>query len=98
MSDNNRPDFEKIKSSISIPQALEFYTVTLKKSGTRLVGVCPIHGGTNPRGFSVSTDSQVWYCFGKCGRGGSVLDLVAALEDCSILEAAKILEDRFGLA
>ena len=97
MMSEKRPDFEQIKSNVSISRALSFYGVTLKQSGKRLVGACPVHSGNNPRSFTVSEDDQVWYCHSQCGRGGSVLDLVAELEKCSLVEAAQILTDRYAL-
>ncbi|KUO56859.1 MAG: hypothetical protein APF80_13405 [Alphaproteobacteria bacterium BRH_c36] len=90
-------DFTKIKNALPIDIALAHYGITLKVSGPRLVGCCPIHDGTNKRAFVVSTDHRAWHCFGDCKRGGTVLDLVRALEKCSLVEAAKIIAKRYGL-
>lgn len=58
---------------------------------------CPIHRGTNPRTFVVSTAKNAWRCFGDCNRGGNVIELVAALENLSPTEAARLLAERLGI-
>jgi DNA primase len=92
------PTFTTIKDRVPIDIALAHYGVTLKLQSKRLVGCCPIHHGSNSRAFVVAPDRRSWYCFGDCSRGGSVLDLVVALEDCSLPEAARILAKRHGVA
>ena len=91
-------DFNRIKDAVPVDIALAHYGITLKPSGGRLVGCCPIHDGTNKRAFVVSPDRRAWHCFGDCAGGGSVLDLVSALEKCSLTEAAQILAKRHGLS
>ncbi|KUO56028.1 MAG: hypothetical protein APF80_12365 [Alphaproteobacteria bacterium BRH_c36] len=88
---------DNIKASVPIDIALAHYGITLKVSGNRLTGVCPIHHGSNKRAFVVSADRRAWYCFGDCRRGGSVLDLVMTLENCSLSEAGDRLADRYGV-
>ena len=44
--------------------------VTLRKSGSRLWGLCPFHDEKTPS-FQVHEDKQIFYCFG-CGAGGDV--------------------------
>ena len=39
--------------------------------------------------------SGAWHCHGACQRGGNVLDLVAALERCSVIEVAIVLTEQF---
>lgn len=87
-------DFNAIKAQVPINVALAFYGVRLKHAGAKLTGCCPVHNGSNPRAFTVSADRRFWYCFGDCVRGGSVLDLVAGIEDCSLVEAAKLVSER----
>jgi DNA primase len=90
----NTPTLTDIKAKVPVDIALAHYGVTLKQQAARLVGCCPIHHGSNNRAFVVSPDRRTWYCFGDCARGGSVLDLAMALEDCSLSEAARILAER----
>ncbi len=91
------PKFSTIKNRVPVDVALTHYGVTLKQQASRLVGRCPIHGGSNDRGFVVSPDRRSWYCFGDCSRGGSVLDLVMELEEASLTEAAAILVQRYHI-
>jgi DNA primase len=93
------PDMQRIKREIRIDAVLAHYQAApLKASGHARVGPCPIHGASKTsRAFRVSADGRAWYCFGACQRGGSVLDLVAALERCSIRAAAELIAARFGV-
>src|SRR5260221_6959222 len=71
-------------------KVLNLYGVlaTFKRSGNRLSGPCPIHGGSNPTQFRVDTDKNLWNCFSECKHGGNVLDFIAKKEDISIHDAA----------
>lgn len=50
---------------------------------------CVIHNDRNPS-MSVDFDQGLWYCH-ACKVGGSAYDLIMQLENCSFLEAKKIL-------
>ena len=91
------PDMQHIKRDVTIVSALAHYSaLPLKASGAGFSGPCPIHGASkSSRAFHVSADGRAWYCFGACSRGGSVIDLIAELEGCSIKEAAALLANRF---
>jgi len=45
-----------------------FSRVSFKRSGRKLVGLCPLHSEKTPS-FNVDPDALSWHCFG-CGRGG----------------------------
>jgi len=83
-------DFRDIRSRITMEQVLEHYGVlhTFKRTGDRLSGPCPIHGGTNPSQFRVDTEKNVWNCFSECKHGGNTLDFIARKENVSIHDAA----------
>jgi DNA primase len=85
-------DFEIIKRRVPITTALERYGIQgLRRSGkTHLRGRCPLHGGEGQDTFHVDTAEQVFHCF-SCQAGGSVLDLVSAMEQCGLREAAERL-------
>lgn len=85
-------DFEAIKHRVPIAAALERYGVQgLRRSGkVHLRGRCPLHSGEGSDTFHVDTAQQVFHCF-SCRAGGSVLDLVAAVEHCGLREAAEKL-------
>ena len=63
MPNSNWIDYKKIKEAISIKDVLARYALLdkLKQSGSNLVGVCPIHGGNNPRQFSVNPGKNIYY-------------------------------------
>jgi DNA primase len=88
-------DFKTVKAAVSMLQILDHYQITerLKRSGDNLSGCCPLHDGSNPTQFRVSLSKNCWNCFGKCKRGGNILDFVALKDGIPLREAAlKICE------
>lgn len=93
-------EFEAIKRTTPLMAVLEHYRIgELKRSGkNHLRGRCPLHRGEGRETFHADTAEQVFHCF-SCGAGGSVLDLVAAIERCDLRQAAEKLSDwRYSLA
>jgi hypothetical protein len=89
-------DFRAIKQAVTIDMVLSRYGIVLKKSGHELRGKCPIHRGSNNKHFTANTNKNVFKCFfAQCGAHGNVLDFVAAMERCSVREAAVKLKDWF---
>lgn len=99
---NRKPfvDFRAIREKLTMEQVLAHYGVldTFKRTGTRLSGPCPIHGGSNPTQFRVDTERNLWNCFSECKNGCNVLDFIARKEDISINEAAIKACDWFKIA
>ena len=87
-------NFADIRARVSLEDVLlRFYGIdTLRRTGTKLVGPCPVHGGDNTRAFHADTSKNVWHCFTRCGRGGNALDLVAAKEGIGVRDAALKLQ------
>lgn len=87
-------EFAAIKRAVPLVAVLEHYRINeLRRSGrNQLRGRCPLHGGEGRETFHVNTTEQVFHCF-SCGAGGSVLDLVAAVEGCGLREAAEKLSE-----
>jgi DNA primase len=83
-------DFKAVKAAITMEQILEHYGLLdkFKRSGDSLSGPCPIHKGSNPTQFRVSTEKNIWHCFSECKHGGNTLDFIAKMEDVSIHAAA----------
>lgn len=91
-------DFRIIKAAVTMQMVLDRYGVTLKKSGHELRGKCPIHRGSNNKHFTVNVSKNVFKCFFmECGAHGNVLDFVAAMERCSVRDAAIKLRDFFKI-
>lgn len=89
-------DFAAIKARHSIESVLERrYNLVLKRAAGGWLIKCPIHGEQKGTSFGVNERKQLWRCYGKCQSGGSVLDLVMAMEGAAnALAAAEILEGR----
>jgi DNA primase len=94
-------DFKAVKAAVSMVRILDHYDLTnqFKRSanGDTLTGRCPIHKGENPTQFRISVSKNCWNCFGRCQRGGNILDFVSRMEECSIRQAAIRIADWFGL-
>ncbi len=86
---------EDVKDKNDIVDVISSYT-TLKKSGTSYVGLCPFHSEKTPS-FHVSSDKQLYYCFG-CGAGGTVINFIEAAENLDFLETVRFLAERAGIA
>src|SRR5215467_7971053 len=96
--ENNWVDFKVIKQLVTIEMALGRYGVKLRRSGKELRGKCPIHHGEGENTFHANTEKNIFQCFsGACKAKGNVLDFVAAMEKCSIREAAERLQSLFSL-
>jgi DNA primase len=88
----NRLDFAAIKRGVSLESVLRQYRVQLRRCGTdQYRGCCPIHGGEGRDAFHVNLARNIFHCF-ACGAGGTVLDFVAAMEGCTLREAASKLQ------
>src|SRR5438105_15750247 len=68
---------------------------SLRRRRNQLEGACPIHRGKRDDSFRASLSKNVFHCF-ACQASGNVLDFVAAMERCSIREAALRLQQWFG--
>jgi CHC2 zinc finger len=88
----NGHDFAAIKAAHPIVPFLESRGTYLHRHGKYHVGKCPIHAEKNGRSFAVWPDEGKWKCFGKCGCGGDITDLLAKLEQVTVAEAADRLE------
>jgi len=85
-------DFKSIKRAVKLESVLRHYHVELRRSGKdQYRGCCPIHRGEGREAFHVNLARNVFHCF-ACEAGGTVLDFVAAMEGCSLVEAARRLQ------
>jgi hypothetical protein len=89
-------DFRVIKAAVTMQMVLGQYGISLKQSGQELRGKCPIHRGSNNKHFTANVSKNVFKCFfAECGAHGNILDFVAAMERCSVRDAAVKLGDWF---
>ncbi|MFZ7945432.1 DNA primase [Neobacillus sp. 19] len=85
---------DQIRQAVDIVEVISDY-VQLKKQGRNYFGLCPFHGESTPS-FSVSTDKQIFHCFG-CGAGGNVFSFLMELEGMSFQEAAIKLASKVNI-
>ena len=92
-------DFRAVKAAITMEQLLQHYGILdqFKRTGDSLNGPCPIHTGSNPTQFRVSTTKNLWNCFSDCEHGGNTLDFITKMEKCSIHAAALKAIEWFNL-
>jgi DNA primase len=90
MSKTKFVDFKAVKAAITMEQLLQHYGILdqFKRGTDSLNGPCPIHKGSNPTQFRVSTTKNIWNCFSDCEHGGNALDFICKMEKCSIHAAA----------
>lgn len=93
---SNWVNFSAVKRAVSLEAVLGHYQVDLRRRGDQLQGCCPIHQGRRDDSFRAHLTRNVFHCF-ACQARGNVLDFVAAMERCSIREAALRLQQRFGV-
>ena len=96
----------QVAKQVPIVRILAHYGVQLHATGGELRGQCPLPEHTSREShnsFSVNTARNVWCCqsqsciHARDGElGGTVLDLVARMERCSVREAAVKLTEWFG--
>src|SRR3954451_9143114 len=84
----------EIRQAVDIVELISDY-VQLKKQGRNYFGLCPFQGESTPS-FSVSSDKQIFHCFG-CGAGGNVFSFLMELEGISFQEAAIKLADKANI-
>jgi len=95
MQKDNENIFSFIKERAPIFNVISEH-VSLKKAGLYWKGPCPFHD-EKTASFTVSPSREIFYCFG-CHTGGDVITFVAKIENCTPLEAAKYLADRYNIA
>ena len=74
-------DFKAVKAAITMEQLLRHYGIIdqFKRTGDSLNGPCPIHKGSNPTQFRVSTTKNLWNCFSDCEHDHGYRKVVALM-------------------
>ncbi|MBS0448282.1 MAG: DNA primase [Proteobacteria bacterium] len=70
-------------------------SVTLKKSGANLSGLCPFHAEKSPS-FTVSPTKQFYHCFG-CGAHGDAIGFLVEQHGMSFIDAVQELAGQVGM-
>ena len=86
---------EDLRMQADIVQVVQ-ETVSLRRVGSRYVGLCPFHNEKSPS-FGVDRERGLFHCFG-CGVGGNVFKFVELQERLSFPEAVRVLAKKFGVA
>jgi len=104
--------FDEIKKAVSLEMVIHHYRLELRQvNANSLRGKCPLptHGfDTSKASFTATLTKGVggaWACQSRScvaardgSKGGNALDLVAAMENCSIRDAAAKMQEWFGVS
>lgn len=86
---------EEIKKKIDIVEFIGSY-IQLKKTGRNFKAVCPFHN-EKTASFVVSSERQIWHCFGSCGDGGDAIKFLMKWEGVTFFEALQELSEKYGV-
>jgi DNA primase len=84
----------EVRARATIVDVVSEY-VSLKKSGTNFLGLCPFHSEKTPS-FNVNPTKEIFHCFG-CGVGGDAFSFIMRIEGLTFPEAVKLLAKRVGV-
>lgn len=85
---------ELIREKMCIQDVIGSY-ITLVPAGKNYKACCPFHIEKTPS-FQVSTERQMFYCFG-CKKGGDIFSFIQEIERVDFKEALKILAEKAGI-
>ena len=68
---NRNDTVRAVAERLSIAEVIGEY-VSLKRSGSNFLGLCPFHGEKTPS-FNVNPAREIFHCFG-CGKHGTIVD------------------------
>ncbi len=86
---------DEIKKKIDIVDLISSFT-PLKRTGRNFKGLCPFHQERTPS-FVVSSERQIWHCFGACQEGGDLIKFLMKWENITFIEALKELAEKAGV-
>lgn len=95
----NDHEFRRAIEEIKLRAPLESIvgeTVDLKQKGSQLWGCCPFHEERTPS-FKVDPQTDIWYCFGACRKGGDVIKFVQERGNMTFMDALSLLAAQTGV-
>lgn len=90
-----RTTIDAIREKTDIVELIESKGVSLKRTGSRYVGLCPVHTERTPS-FNVDENSQTYHCFG-CGIGGDAFAFMIEVDAYTFSGAVEALGDMAGV-
>jgi len=94
MSTDYKEKINELKDSLRIEDVIGAYVHLEHKAGGKCLGICPFHDDSHPS-MSVHKKKQIFKCF-SCDVGGDVFAFIQKREQCSFVDAVKILRERFA--
>ena len=82
-------DFCAIKDQARFETVLAIYGLEIRGYGAERMTWCPFHDDRSPS-CSINLEKKIFHCL-ACGEKGTILDLVAKMEQCSVSESAQLL-------
>jgi DNA primase len=95
----NDHEFRRAIEEIKLRAPLESIvseTVDLKQKGSQMWGCCPFHEERTPS-FKVDPQTDIWYCFGACRKGGDVIKFVQERGNMTFMDALSLLAAQTGV-
>ena len=89
-----RTVIEAVRDRVDIAEVIG-QTVTLKRKGSSLMGLCPFHQEKTPS-FAVVPHKGIFHCFG-CAEGGDVFKFVMKTRGVEFVDAVKELAATCGV-
>lgn len=86
---------ENLLNSIDIVDLIGSY-VSLKKSGSSWVGLCPFHSDNSPS-MHVNSSKGFYHCF-ACGAGGNAIKFVMEIDKLNYPQAIEKIADMYGFS
>jgi DNA primase len=87
----SRETINQVREKTDIAALIESKGVSLRRVGSRYVGLCPVHSERSPS-FNVNTDSQTYHCFG-CGISGDAIAFMQEVDGYSFVGAVEYLAE-----
>jgi DNA primase len=91
----NIVSINELKSYVNILDVVSDYVFDIQKIGKDYKCICPFHNEKTPS-FIISPEKNLYNCFG-CGESGDAFTFVMKHENCSFIEASKIIARYYNL-